>query len=55
MVVSLEQGANDMYMLQLMPLAPIISCFIKIQNGLPLWCWLTQVVLEKRLLRDVAV
>jgi len=21
--------------------------FIKIQNGLPLWCWLTQVVLEK--------
>ena len=23
-------------------------CFIKIQNGLPFWCWLTQVVLEKR-------
>jgi len=29
---------------------PIISCFIEIQNGLPFWCWLTQVVLEKRLL-----
>ena len=27
---------------------PIISCFIKIQNGLPFWCWLTQVVLEQR-------
>ena len=28
----------------------IISCFSKIQNGLPIWCRLTQVVLEKRLL-----
>jgi len=27
---------------------PIISCFIKIQNGLPFWCRLTRVVLEKR-------
>jgi len=27
---------------------PIISCFTKIQNGLPFWCRLTQVVLEKR-------
>jgi len=27
---------------------PIISCFCKIQNGLPFWCRLTQVVLEKR-------
>jgi len=27
---------------------PFISCFIKIQNGLPFWCRLTQVVLEKR-------
>ena len=27
---------------------PIISCFLKIQNGLPFWCQLTQVVLEKR-------
>jgi len=29
---------------------PIISCFSKIQNGLPFWCQLTKVVLEKRLL-----
>jgi len=27
---------------------PIISCCSKIQNGLPFWCRLTQVVLEKR-------
>jgi len=27
---------------------PIISCFSKIHNGLHFWCWLTQVVLEKR-------
>jgi len=27
---------------------PIISCSSKIQNGLPFWCRLTQVVLEKR-------
>jgi len=27
---------------------PIISCSNKIQNGLPFWCWLTQVVLEER-------
>ena len=27
---------------------PIISCFSKIQNGLPFWCRLTQVILEKR-------
>jgi len=29
---------------------PIISCSSKIQNDLPFWCRLTQVVLEKRLL-----
>jgi len=27
---------------------PIISCFIKTQNGLPFWCQLTQAVLEKK-------
>ena len=44
----LKCGANDLHMVQLMPLPLIISCFGKIQNGLPFWCWLTQVVLEKR-------
>jgi len=42
-----------LHMVQLMPLPPAISCFIKIQNGLPLWCRLTQVVLEKRLLNQI--
>ena len=32
MVICLGQGA-DLHMAQLMPLPPIISCFIKIQNG----------------------
>ena len=50
MVICLEWGANDLHMVQLMPLPPIISCFIKIQNGLPFSCHLAQVVLEKRLL-----
>ena len=27
---------------------PIISCSSKIQNGLPFWCQVTQVVLEKK-------
>ena len=27
---------------------PIISCSSEVQNGLPFWCQLTQVVLEKR-------
>ena len=34
---------------------PIISCSSKIQNGLPYWCRLTQVVLEKGRLMDVVV
>jgi len=33
-VISLERGTNDFHVVQLMPLPPIISCFIKIQNGL---------------------
>jgi len=31
-----------------MPLPPIISGFIEIQNGLRFWCRLTQLVLEKK-------
>jgi len=54
-VICLECGANDLHMVQLMPLPPIISCFSKIQNGLPFWCWLTQVVLEKRSLNACVV
>jgi len=33
MVICLERGADDLHMVYLMPLPPIISCFIKIQNS----------------------
>ena len=33
MVIYLEQSANDLHIVQLMPMPPIISCFVKIQNG----------------------
>jgi len=42
MVICLKRGENKLHMVQLMPLPPIISCFIKIQNGLPFWCQLTE-------------
>ena len=46
MVICLEQGA-DLHMAQLMPLPLIVSCFSKIQIGLPFWYRPTRVVLEK--------
>jgi len=36
MVICLEQGA-DLHMVQLMPLPLTVSCFSKIQIGLPFW------------------
>jgi len=45
-VICLEQGA-DLHMAQLMPLPLIVSCFNKIQSGLPFWYRLTRVVPEK--------
>jgi len=45
-VVCLERGA-DLHMAQLTPLLLTVSCFSKIQIGLPFWYWLTWVVLEK--------
>jgi len=32
-VICLQRVANVLHMIQLMPLPPIISCFMKIQNG----------------------
>ena len=52
MVICLEQSANDLHMVRLMPLPPDHLCFSKIQNGLSFWFRLTQVVLEKRPLND---
>ena len=46
MVFCLERGA-DLHMAQLMPLLLTVSCFSKIQIGLPFWYWLTRVVPEK--------
>jgi len=33
MVICLERGADDLHMVQLMSLPPIISCIIKIRNS----------------------
>ena len=46
MVICLERDA-DLHMAQLMPLPLTVSCFSKIQIGLPFWYWLTWVVLDK--------
>ena len=46
MVICLERGA-DLHMAQLMPLPLTVSCFSKIQIGLPFWYRLTRVVPEK--------
>jgi len=55
MVICLEQGANGLHMVQLMLLPPIISWFIKTQNGLPFWFWHTQLVLGKGPLNGCSV
>ena len=34
MVICLELGVNDLHMVQLMPLPPVISCLVEIQIGL---------------------
>ena len=46
MVICLERCA-DLHMAQLMPLPLTVSCFSKIQIGLPFWYRLTRVVLDK--------
>jgi len=49
MIVCLECSA-DLHMAELMPLPLTISCFSKIQIGLPFWYRLTRVVPDKGLL-----
>jgi len=44
-----------LHMVQPMPLPPIISCFSKIQNNLRFWCWLTQIVVEKKAVKCMCV
>ena len=43
----LEQSANSLHLVQLMPLPPRHVCFSKIQNGLSFWYRLTWVVPNK--------
>ena len=45
MVIYVEQGANDLHMIQLTPSS---LGLINVQNGLFFWCQLTQVILEKK-------
>jgi len=52
--VCLEQGAG-LHIAQLMPLPLTVSCFSKIQIGLPFWYRLTWVVLDKGPLNGVCV
>ena len=47
MVICLEGGADLQMAAQLMPLPLTVSCFSKIQNGLPFWYWPTRVVPDK--------
>ena len=46
MIICLERDA-DLHMAQLMPLPVTVSCFSKIQIGLPFWYRLTRVVPDK--------
>ena len=46
MVICLERGA-DLHRAQLMPLPLTVSCFSKIEIGLPFWYRLTRVVPDK--------
>jgi len=51
MVICLEQGANYLhYGPANATTTPSSLAPVKFENGLPFWCRLTQVVLEKRLL-----
>jgi len=48
-VICLEQGADCLHMVQLMPLHPQYPssvAFFKSRLVLPFWYWLTQVVLK---------
>jgi len=47
MVICLERGANDLHMVQLMPLSPGHLCFGKIQNGLSFCYRLTWLLPDK--------
>ena len=51
MFICLESGADDMHMVQLMPLPPHHLCFSKIQKFGVSWYRPTQVVLDKEAIK----
>jgi len=53
-VICVEQGADCLHMVQLMPLPSSLALF-KSRLVLPFWYQLTQVVLEKRPLNGCSV
>ena len=55
MVICLERGANDLHMVQLMPLPPHHLLLRQIQNGLSFWYRPTQVVLVKKASKRLCV
>ena len=58
MVICLEQGADCLHMVQLMPLrpkTPLSLASFKSRLVLLFWYWLTQVVLDKRLFNGCSV
>ena len=52
MIICLEQGADDLHMVHLMPLPPHHLCISKIQNGFSFWYWPTQVCPRKSRLNE---
>ena len=55
MVICLERSADDCHIVQVMPLLPIICCFIKIQNGSIFFCSLPMQVVLERLLNGLVI
>ena len=53
MVISMQQGINDLHMVQLMPMPPCHFSFRKIHSGSPLWYWVAQVVQGKIVIKRV--
>ena len=52
MAICLEQSANDLHMVELMPLSPPpFLASLKSRMALPFCYQLTQVIMEKRLLK----
>ena len=58
MVICLDRDADCLHMVQLMPLRPqTLSALVWFESRLvlPFWCKLTQVVLEKKPLKECTV